>query len=173
MTCKKRSHLENCQRVCAVCWNKCSRCARPVEITLIKEFVIENYTSNSVYFPSGMCPSCSRKLYEYRRGYFRRTNSDCFCRIRELAKSHPHKRRDGKHWQTRLMGSGKPETFQVCSNCFAIIYVDGAPWHERAYARTNTPGQMFSIDWLKNLTTITTNSVTYLFRLIQLLSQNV
>ncbi len=35
---KKRSHLENCQRVCAVCWNKCSQSARPVEITLIKKF---------------------------------------------------------------------------------------------------------------------------------------
>ncbi len=136
---KKRSHLENCQRIFAVCWNKCSRSARPVEITLIKEFVIENYTSNSVFFLSGICPSCSRNLYEYRHGNFRRTltisgdfnpgslretrsNSDCSCRICEIAKSHPHKRRDGKHRQTRLMGSGKPETFQIFSNCFAIIY---------------------------------------------------
>ncbi len=47
------SHLENCQRVCAVCWNKCSRSARPVEITLIKEFVIENYTSKFFSFLPG------------------------------------------------------------------------------------------------------------------------
>ncbi len=36
------------------------------------------------------------------------------------------------------------------------------PWHERAYALTYTLGQMFSLDWLKNLVTVTTNSVTYL-----------
>ncbi len=110
---KKRFHLENFQRVCAVCWNKCSRSARPVEITLIKEFVIENYTSNSVFFPAGICPSCSRNLYEYRRGKFRRiltissdfnpgslretrSNFDCSCRICEIAKSHAHKRRQGE-----------------------------------------------------------------------------
>ncbi len=30
-----------------------------------------------------------------------RSNPDCSCRICEIAKLHPHKRRDGKHRQTR------------------------------------------------------------------------
>ncbi len=70
---KKRTHLEYGQRVCTVCWNKCSRSARPVEITLIKEFVMENYASSNVIFPYGMCPSSSRNLYKCRRGNFRPT----------------------------------------------------------------------------------------------------
>ncbi len=40
-----------------------------MEITLIKEFVIENYTSSNVFFPSGICPSCSRNLYEYQSSF--------------------------------------------------------------------------------------------------------
>ncbi len=70
---KKRTHLEYGQRVCTVCWNKCSRSARPVEITLIKVFEIENYASSNVSFLYEMCPSSSRNLYKCCRGNFRTT----------------------------------------------------------------------------------------------------
>ncbi len=52
----------------------------------------------------------------------KQTNIDCFCRIREIARSNPNIQRGDRHRKTRLMGSGTPETFKVCSNCFAIIH---------------------------------------------------
>ncbi len=125
---KKRSHLENFQRVCAVCWNKCSRSARPVEITLINEFVIENYTSNSVFFPAGICPSCSRvfiwissweiskdinDFQWFQSRFLTRNTAEFWLLLSHLwnCKIAP------TQTETRLMGP-------KCSNCFAIIYQD-------------------------------------------------
>ncbi len=139
MKCKNLSHRENCQQVCVICWNKCPRSARLLEITIIEEFVIENYTPNSVFFPSRMRLSCSRNLYEYRSGNFQRTlgissdftsgslriirkNTDCSCCICEIARPNPLTQRGDKHRNTKLMGPNKPEIFQMCSNGFARQY---------------------------------------------------
>ncbi len=44
----KRSHQDNCkQRVCAVCWRKCLRTARPSEVLLIQEYVTSNYMTTN------------------------------------------------------------------------------------------------------------------------------
>ncbi len=58
----KRSHNDNCKLVCAVCWRKCSRTARPGEVLLIQEYVISNNTTASDHFPSGLCQTCSQTL---------------------------------------------------------------------------------------------------------------
>ncbi len=134
-----RSHQENCAHVCAVCWTKCTRPVRPTEISLIKEYVISNYTKYSAYFPSGMCPSCSRTLCQYRSGNFRRrlkictdfypghlritgADKECFCRICKIARIHPHsKQRVDLYKQARFVFDRK-RTFEVCSECFAIIH---------------------------------------------------
>ncbi len=85
----------------------CLRNARPVETTPIREFVIENHTSNRVFYLSRMCPLGSRNLYEYRRGHvqwilrissdfnsgflrIRRTNADCSFRICEIERGRTH-----------------------------------------------------------------------------------
>ncbi len=51
----KRSHQDNCKRVCAVCWWQCLRTAHPREVLLIQEYVIPNYTTANAPFPSGLC----------------------------------------------------------------------------------------------------------------------
>ncbi len=135
----KRSHEDNCKFVCAVCWRKCSRTARPGEVLLIQEYVISNYTTASAYFPSGLCQTCSRTLIEYRAGNFKRTlrisndfspgllrvtriNSDCPCRICKIAKENAITQSQGKPRYVSETMTVQPGIFKVCSECFATIY---------------------------------------------------
>ncbi len=134
------THLENCKRVCAVCWQKARRRACKAEFANINKFIISNYTPYSPYFPSGLCATCSRTLYRYRSGEFTRaitistdfspghlritgTDRDCSCRICEIASANPVPQRDRPFpYKNARVFFYEKKMFEVCPKCFAIVY---------------------------------------------------
>ncbi len=135
----KRSHQDNFKRVCAVCWQKCLRTARSMEVPLIQEYVISNYTTFNAHFPSALCQTCSPTLIEYRTGNFKRTlkisndfspgvlpatrtNSDCPYRICKIAKENAITQSQDKPRNVSETTPVQPGNFKVCSECFATIY---------------------------------------------------
>ncbi len=115
-----------------------SKKASPSEEALIKEFVISNYEIESPFFPSGICSTGSRTLYQYQLGNFKivlkvsndfspgllritRTSAEFPCRIYAIAKANPVLQGKGRPNVTRA-SPVPPKKFKVCFKCFAVIY---------------------------------------------------
>ena len=137
----KRNH-ESCRElVCAVCY--CSsglKADRLVSVNVeaaIKQFHTPTYSVSDSKFPSGICKTCSSKIYDWINGKenarplpslpelvtritpITRTSSECSCKICHLA------RLNGPSWRKYVLGIKKqknPETMRLCSNCYSPIY---------------------------------------------------
>ena len=132
---KKKSHEENRQSVCSVCFRKGSRKVSPTDEKLIRYFVVENFDASDPHFASALCGGCYLVLHAYMNGYFSRplkiclegyavqipkklrhqSESECECRICKISQSFvlPSRRKVKK--------SSTPPTITLCSKCLSAI----------------------------------------------------
>ena len=62
-----KSHQQCLSLVCAVCTNlngkKAQRMLNKTEVLLVRKCVFAGYQEHSVWFPTGICNTCSTSLY--------------------------------------------------------------------------------------------------------------
>ena len=143
-----KSHQQCLALVCAVCTNlngkKAQRMLNKTEVLLVRKYVFAGYQEHSVWFPTGICNTCSTSLYllekqkgqadggEYAKGkkvnlrlpedyicelpiQTRKTaSSPCVCRWCKLARLNGL---EFKRWQQELKKKPQSPVALICGSC--------------------------------------------------------
>lgn len=59
-------------KLCLVCMSKGKVKINDKLEKVIRDYLIEGYTTENLKFPSSLCPSCASRVYEYAKGDFRK-----------------------------------------------------------------------------------------------------
>ena len=141
---KALTHDEARLKVCAVCtnqWgNKAVRRVNEKEETLIKLHILQNYSSENMYFPSGICLRCIHHLQQKDKGeeVNLKLPDNYFCHIERVLRSSPLSvckcewcylaRLAGpafRTWQMKMKGKVANKVTRLCQECFMGI-VEGS-----------------------------------------------
>ena len=135
------SHEVQRGKVCVVCYQKKAyRLVSDGDTDVIKNYVIEGYTSTNSDFPNGICISCSVSLskkckdpnfvipnlvdnYDPERKTSLRSATICDCRICNMNRGKEiglklHHNRKNKRKRGRPTTNTTLESFKVCGKCF-------------------------------------------------------
>jgi len=130
-----RTHAENRKLVCATCWRRADHAISPNFVTLVRLYLMINYSVTNNRMPTGICYSCEFVLNAMRKGDFRRlthlqqdvdcgfikenrNHVICTCKICTAARRPRCKLRFGRR-KAEGIQAGR---MSICSKCFAIIY---------------------------------------------------
>ena len=139
-----KTHEECLKLVCAVCTNLCghkaSRHVQKAEVLLIKKHVFGDYQEDNIWFPRGICSTCSRRLSDLAKqeqeepekrkkvnlklpdNYIceipvqtrSKAGSVCTCRWCQLARLNGL---DFRRWQQGLKKTTLPAVTFICKDC--------------------------------------------------------
>ena len=134
-------HEECRTRVCIVCNRKASRSLTSCEINVIRQYIIEGYSTKDPDFPNGICTGCSIALskkrnsedytlpiqiedYDPKRQPELRSLSYCPCQICNVARMSVNeyrktKKKRGRPVVTSSKTPNKASSYKICSNYFA------------------------------------------------------
>ena len=136
------SHNRCREKVCVVCYTKTTRSVSAGDIEVIRQYIIDGYTSSNADFPAGICTGCSISLskkrkdpsfvipnqvenYDPGRKKGLRSCHECDCRICTVAKEsgfYKHHQRKNQKKRGRPITKTPPVAFKVCGNCFEKLY---------------------------------------------------
>ena len=169
----ENSHELRRGKVCVVCYKKATRAVSAGDIEVVRNHIIEGYSSSNADLPSGICIGCSLNLskkrkdatfaipncvddYDPRRKAGLRSSAahDCDCRICKVALESGFEKHHKRKYQKKR---GRPTTkstplssFKVCGHCFAKLYRGCNHSSEVCNSRRNR------VDLLVDLTSPTT-----------------
>ena len=137
------SHEHCSGKVCVVCYGKSYRSVSSGDAEIIKQHIIDGYSTTNADFPNGICTGCSVSLskkwkdpsfiipnqienYDPGRKTGLRSCHECVCRICTVAKTSGfymhHQRKNKKKRGRPPVSKTTPIAFKVCGNCFAKLY---------------------------------------------------
>ena len=148
------NHTLNRAKLCLICAGRASILITTVLLEVIRNVLFQDFTLENPCFPSGLCWTCGRTLYEYAKGKFermipewfdysqmrnyqlRRGETVCNCMICDMAEN--RYRFGAKNSKKRTCGnpkvmwldnsSSKREIVRMCNYCITKIQV-GSPHH--------------------------------------------
>ena len=131
------------KKVCVVCYRKADRGLSVTDISLVREFIIEDYETSNPDFPCGVCNGCHLLLskksrnadvvlptiddYNPQRKYNLRNTSLCECKICQVTRltKQDHmklKKSPGRRPSSELQPQSYSSKFKICAKCYAKLY---------------------------------------------------
>ena len=135
------------------------------DIEVIREHIIDGYSSTNEDFPNGICTGCSLSLskkrkdssfvipnqvenYDPGRTTGLRSRHECVCRICTVAKAsgfYAHHQRKSKKKRGRPVTNSTPVPVKVCGHCFTQLYRGCNHSSEQCKSRRNKVNLLVNI----------------------------
>ena len=127
-----------------MCYKKGTRTVSAGDVDVIRDYIIDGYSTTDSDFPNGICTGCSLSLSKKRKnpdlfipnvndeydperkhGLRSTATSICDCRICKVARQsglQDHHARKKRAKPGRPSSKQTPETYKVCGKCFTKLY---------------------------------------------------